>query len=80
MIASIRCGAPIRRRISAGATASVGDTIAPSTKDSPHPRPITSCATTATAAIVAVTTPIESSAIGRAFWRRSRSEVKNAAP
>ena len=66
--------------ISAGATASVGETIAPSTNDSAQPRPITSWATTATTPIVARTTPIESSAIGRALRRRSRSEVKKAAP
>ena len=79
-IVSRRRGAPTLRMISAGATASVGDTIAPSTKDSAQPSPITSCATKATANIVANTTPIESSAIARAFARRSRREVKNAAP
>ena len=70
----------MRRMISAGATASVGETIAPSTNDSPQPRPITSWATTATATIVTPTSGIASSAIGRALRRRSRSEVKKAAP
>ncbi len=78
--ASMRCGAPIRRRISAGATASVGETTAPSTNASAQPRPIAWWATKATASIVARTTPIESRAIGRALRRRSRSDVKNAAP
>ena len=66
--------------ISAGATASVGETIAPSTNDSAQPSPTTSWATTATAAIVTSTSGIESTAIARAFWRSSRTEVKNAAP
>ena len=66
--------------ISAGATASVGETIAPSTNDSAQPSPTTSWATTATAAIVTNTSGIESMAIGLALRRRSRTEVKNAAP
>ena len=66
--------------ISAGATASVGDTIAPSTNASAQASPITSWATTATAPMVTSTTPTESSAMGRALRRRSRSEVKKAAP
>ncbi len=75
-----RRGAPIRRMISAGATASVGDTIAPSTNAGPQSRPITSWATSATASIVTNTSGIESSAIGPALRRRSRTDVKNAAP
>ena len=66
--------------ISAGATASVGETMAPSTNDSAQPSPITACATAATANIVARTTPMDSSAMGRALVRRSLSEVKKAAP
>ena len=66
--------------ISAGATASVGETIAPSTKAGPQSSPITWWATSATATIVTPTSGIDSSAIGRAFRRRSRTEVKNAAP
>ncbi len=66
--------------ISAGATASVGDTIAPSTKATSQSSPISSWATIATPIIVTNTSPIESSAIGRAARRRSRSDVKKAAP
>ena len=58
--------------ISAGATASVGDTIAPSTKDSAQPRPTTSWATTATAAIVTNTRGMASAAIAVTFRRSSR--------
>ena len=54
--------------------------MAPSTKDSAQPSPMTACATAATANIVARTTPTASSAMGRALARRSRSEVKKAAP
>ncbi len=75
-----RRGAPMRRMISAGATASVGETIAPSTKAGPQSSPITSWATSATAPIVTRTSGIESIAIARALRRRSRTEVKNAAP
>ncbi len=66
--------------ISAGATASVGETIAPSTKAGPQSSPTTSWATTATAPIVTRTSGIDSIAIGFALRRRSRTEVKNAAP
>src|ERR671910_1243 len=79
-IASRRRGAPTLRMISVGATASVGDTIAPSTNDSDQPRPIPSWAATATAAMVTKTSGIASVAIARAFRRSSRTEVKNAAP
>jgi hypothetical protein len=75
-----RRGAPMRRMISAGATASVGDTIAPSTNAGPQSNPITSWATSATAPIVTATSGMESIAIARPFRRRSRTEVKNAAP
>ena len=80
MTVSSRRGALRRRRISAGATASVGDTIAPSTNASGQPSPIVPWATTATAPIVTSTSAIASSAIGRALRRRSRRAVKNAAP
>jgi len=75
-----RRGRPTRRPIAVAATASVGDTMAPSTKAAPHERPSTAaCATAATTSIVASTSPIESREIGRTFARRSRSDAKNAA-
>ena len=64
--------------ISVAASASVGDTIAPSVNATAHERPIHSCATTATAVIVVATSPKASSETGRLFFRNSRSEVKNA--
>ncbi len=73
-----RRGTPSRLAIAFAATGSVGDTIAPSTTADAHGRPATSCTTTATTAVVASTSPIASSPIGRRFARRSRSEVKNA--
>jgi hypothetical protein len=66
--------------ISAGATASVGDTIAPSTNASAQPSPITWWAVTATAAMVTNTSGMASNAIARALRRKSRVEVKKAAP
>src|SRR5918996_2899231 len=63
------------------ASGSVGETIAPSTNALDQGRPSTSsCATTATPTLVAATSPIASNEIERVLARRSRSEVKNAAP
>ena len=78
MSETIRRGAPTRDAISVAASASVGETIAPSVNATAHERPIHSCATTATAVIVAPTRPNARNAIGRLFSRRPRSEVKNA--
>ena len=50
---TMRRGAPSRDVISVAASASVGETIAPSVNATAHGSPIHSCATTATAAIVA---------------------------
>ena len=80
MIATIRRGTPSRRAIAVAAIGSVGETIAPSVNAAAHGSPTTSCATTATATVVASTSPIASRPIGRMFVRRSRSEVKKAAP
>ena len=65
----------LRRCVTAvAATASGGDTIAPSTNATGQPIPgITACATQATAVVVTTTRPIASSAIGPACWRRSRA-------
>src|SRR5919106_183473 len=55
--------------------------VAPSTNALDQGRPSTSsCATTATPTLVAATSPIASNEIERVLARRSRSEVKNAAP
>ncbi len=75
---TIRRGAPSRPAISVAASASVGETTAPSVNATGHERPIHSCATTATTPIVAATRPNARNAIGRRFVRRSRSDVKNA--
>ena len=80
MIVSRRRGALSSRRIVAGATGSVGETIAPSTNPTGQGRPIRRCATAATATMVTTTSPTEFSAIGRRFARKSRREVKKAAP
>ena len=67
--------------IAVAAIGSVGETTAPSTNAAAHGRSGTiSWATTATTTIVSRTSPTESSPTGRTFARRSRSEVKNAAP
>ena len=74
-------GTPSRRAIAVAASGSVGDTIAPSTNAAGHVSPsTTACATTATPTVVATTRPTARSPIGRMFARRSRSDVKNAAP
>ena len=75
-----RRGMPSRLAIDVAAIGSVGETIAPRTNAAGHDRPsTTACATTATATVVATTSPTASCEIARTFARRSRSEVKNAA-
>jgi len=67
--------------IAVAAIGSVGETTAPSTNAAAHGRSGTiACATTATTTIVRSTRPTASNPTGRTFERRSRSEVKNAAP
>src|SRR5262245_28554295 len=62
------------------ATASGGDTIAPSTNATGQLIPgITACATHATAVVVTTTRPIASSAIGRVLAAKSRHDVNQAA-
>ncbi len=66
--------------IAAPANGSVGETIAPSAKAAAHGIPsITACATIATAAIVASTSPTELSVTERRFERMSVRFAKNAA-
>jgi hypothetical protein len=75
----MRRGTPRRRAIFVAASGSVGETTAPSTNAALHEKPsIAQCATAATATVVATTRPTASNPIGRAFVRRSRSDVKNA--
>ena len=72
-------GTPSRRAIAVAATGSVGPTIAPSANAAGHESPsISACATHATTSTVAITSPIESNAIGRRFVRNSRRFAKNA--
>ncbi len=74
-----RRGSPRREPIAVAATASVGATIAPITKQTGHDSPSMNVwATAATVSIVARTMPTASIEIARAFVRRSRREVKNA--
>ena len=75
---TMRRGTPSRPAISVAASASVGETIAPSVNATGQDRPTHSCATRATAAIVTPTKPNASKAIARRYVRKSRSEVKNA--
>jgi hypothetical protein len=62
------------------ASGSVGDTIAPSANAAAQGMPIRAWATTATAVIVASTSPTETSAIVRRFCLMSPRLAKNAAP
>jgi hypothetical protein len=74
-----RRGTPSRRAICVPATGSVGPTIAPSVNATAQLTPgISAWATAATATIVASTSPIDSSVIGRRFARRSLRFAKNA--
>ena len=61
------------------AAGSVGETIAPRTKEIAQGRSITSWAITATAPAVAMTSPIADSEITRASVRRVRRSAKKAA-
>ena len=74
-----RLGMLNRCATSVAASASVGETTAPSVNAAAHESPIALCATTATPPVVTSTRPIASSEIGRMFARRSRRPVKNAA-
>ena len=66
--------------ITPAANGSVGETIAPRTNDGAQAMPITSCATNATAVIVASTRPTELSVIERRNRLMSAMFAKNAAP
>ena len=67
--------------MAAPASGSVGETTAPSVNAAPHDIPGTSAwAATATATIVASTSPTELSVTERRFARMSPRFAKNAAP
>src|SRR3712207_945078 len=74
-----RPGTPSLLNIASAATGSVGARIAPRTKAAAHGSPITACATTAIAQVVARTRPTASSTIGLRWARRSRGEEEKAA-
>jgi hypothetical protein len=66
--------------IAVAATASGGDTIAPSANAAAHGIPGTApCATSATAQVVSSTSPVASSEIGRRLALKSRQLVSSAA-
>ncbi len=69
-----------RREVTAvAATASGGDTIAPSTNATGQVIPgISACATQATAVVVTTTRPMASRAIGRLLAAKSRHDVNQA--
>ncbi len=74
----MRRGICMRRAIESGATASGGDTIAPSTKPTAHGRPSSQWAAAATATVVKTTQPTASSEIGRRLKRNSRQLIATA--
>src|ERR1700761_1930868 len=78
-ITSKRLGIRNRRAIESGATASGGDTIAPSTKPTDHGRPINQFAAAATTAVVKTTHPTARAEIGRKLNRNSRQLMATAA-
>jgi hypothetical protein len=65
--------------IAVAATASGGDTMAPSTNAAAHDMPVNSCATAATRHVVNSTSPTASIEIGRQFPRKSRQLVSSPA-
>lgn len=71
MVTSLR-GRRMRRSSAIGATASGGETIAPSTKPTAQERPSTKWEMAATAAAVTRTQPIASSRMGRRLARNPR--------
>jgi hypothetical protein len=74
-IVSILVGAPSRRTTAVADTGSVGPSTAPSTNAAVHGRPISQCATAATATTVTSTRPTASSPIGAALARSSYADA-----
>ncbi len=78
MIVATRSGTPRRRITEVAATGSVGPTTAPSTNAAAQDMPATSWATTATATIVATTSPTARSVISPATRRSAWVEARYA--
>ena len=74
----MRRGTPRRWATVVAAMASVGETMAPSTKAAAQGSPVTVWTTAATTKVVISTSPTASSVIGLIFARKSRHEVKIA--
>ena len=73
----MRRGTPMRWKMAVAATASGGDTMAPSANAPAQPSVGTNmCATTATAPAVKITRPKARRKIGRRLALKSRSDVK----
>src|SRR5437867_5522442 len=76
---TIRRGNRSRLLIAVAATASGGETIAPSANAAAHGNPPNACATTPIASVVTRTNPIASHRMGVRFARKSRHDVNSAA-
>jgi hypothetical protein len=74
----MRLGSLSRRAIASGATASGGETIAPSRKPTDQGTDKTNCAATATATVVNMTHPKASRVIVRRLNRNSRQLIDTA--
>ena len=74
----MRLGSCILRAIESGATASGGETMAPSTKPTGQARPSSQWVAAATATVVNTTQPTASSEIGRRLKRNSRQLIATA--
>ena len=80
MIAAMRRGIEMRSKIASAATASGGETIAPSVNASGHVKPgMIACTATATTTVVKMTKPKASSEIGRQLRLNSSQSVDHAA-
>src|SRR5205807_656138 len=73
-----RRGTPIRASTAIVETASVAETIAPSTNATAQGKAAAACATTATPQVVNATSPQASDVIGRRLARNSRQGVETA--
>ena len=75
----MRCGSFSLLAMASGATTSGGETMAPSTKPTPHGNPSTQCAAAATSTVVKMTQPMASSAMGRRLALNSRQLIETPA-
>ena len=74
----MRRGSCIRRAMESGATASGGETIAPSTKPTGQGKPSSQWKAAAIATVVKMTLPKASSTMGRRLKRNSRQLIATA--